>query len=329
MAPLNIQDNNSATKVKHLTDAMCDAISHGRYKTGQALPSVNQLSRQYSLSRDTVFKAYRELKKRGIVDSTPAKGYHVAGTMNKVLLMLDIYSPFKDVLYNSFVSMLPKNFKVDLVFHFYNEHLFETVISDSIGRYNFYVIMNFSNEGLHESLHKIDPSKLLILDLGDFEKKDYAFVCQDFGESVYRCLTENRLLFAKYKRFTLYLPDESEHPKILIRYFKKFARENLLEAEVVKSLQKVHLVKETAYLIIQQKDLVELVKRCRLEDLVVGEEVGLIAYNDTPMYEIIGNGITVVSTDFAAMGQKAAAFLKTREKVHEVIPARMIVRGSL
>ena len=239
MTELNIQDNYSSTKVKHLVDALCDAISQGKYKTGQALPSVNQLSRQYNLSRDTVFKAYRELKKRGIVDSTPAKGYHVAGMMNKVLLMLDIYSPFKDVLYNSFVSRLPKNFKVDLVFHFYNEHLFETVISDSIGRYNYYVIMNFSNEVLHDSLRKIDPAKLLILDLGDFEKNDYAFVCQDFGKSVYDCLKDNLNLIRKYKRFVLYLPDESEHPKILIKYFRKFARDHHLDAEVIRSPQKV------------------------------------------------------------------------------------------
>jgi len=329
MIKLHIQENYSSTKVKHLTDALCDAINQGKYNTGQTLPSVNQLSKQYNLSRDTVFKAYRELKKRGIVDSTPAKGYHVAGMMNKVLLMLDIYSPFKDVLYNSFASRLPKNFKVDLVFHFYNEHLFETVISDSIGRYNYYVIMNFSNEMLHDSLRRIDPSKLLILDLGDFEKNDLAFVSQDFGISVYECLVSNINLIRKYKRFVLYLPDESEHPKILVRYFKKFVKDNRIEADVIKSLQKINLVKDTAYLIIQQKDLVEIVKRCRKGHLAIGKDIGLIAYNDTPMYEIIENGITVISTDFAAMGQKAAEFVNTREKVKELIPARMIVRGSL
>ena len=75
--------------------------------------------------------------------------------MNKVLLMLDVYSPFKDVLYNAFVQNLPKNYKVDLVFHFYNERLFETVIHDSLGRYNHYVIMNFSNEFLHDSCGKL------------------------------------------------------------------------------------------------------------------------------------------------------------------------------
>ena len=253
MPKLIIQDNYSSTKVKHLVDALCDAISQEKYKTGQVLPSVNQLSRKYNLSRDTVFKAYRELKKRGIVDSMPAKGYHVAGMMNKVLLMLDIYSPFKDVLYNSFVGRLSKNFSVDLVFHFYNEHLFETVIADSIGRYNYYVIMNFSNEVLHDSLRKIDPARLLILDLGDFEKNDCAFVCQDFGKSVYACLQSNINLIRKYNRLILFLPDESEHPKILRKYFRSFAKDHHIEAEIVKTTGKLKLKRDTAYLIIQQK----------------------------------------------------------------------------
>jgi DNA-binding LacI/PurR family transcriptional regulator len=169
----------------------------------------------------------------------------------------------------------------------------------------------------------------LLLDLGDFEKKDYAFVCQDFGKSVYACLTENISLVRKYKRFVLFLPDESEHPKILLRYFKKFTKDNEIVADVIKNLKNISLAKDTAYLIIQQKDLVEMVKQCRKEQLIIGKDIGLIAYNDTPMYEIIENGITVISTDFAAMGQKAAEFLRTREKVKELIPARMIVRGSL
>jgi DNA-binding transcriptional regulator YhcF (GntR family) len=319
----------STTKVKHLVDALSNAISQGNFKAGEKLPSVNQISQQYNLSRDTVFKAYRELKSHGIIDSTPAKSYHVVNVMNKVLLMLDVYSPFKDVLYNAFVNHLPKNYKVDLVFHFYNQHLFETVINDSLGRYNHYVIMNFGNEVLHPSLKKIDQGKLLLLDLGDFEKDDYPFVCQDFGKSVYACLTANISLIKKYENFVLCLPDESEHPKILVRYFKKFARDHEFKTEVVKSISKTRLNKDTAYLVILQKDLVEMVKRCRFENLAIGKDIGLIAYNDTPMYEIIENGITVISTDFARMGQNAAEYVKTRQKVYEIIPAQMIVRGSL
>lgn len=319
----------STTKVKHLVDALGNAISQGQFKAGEVLPSVNLISRQYHLSRDTVFKAYQELKSQGIIDSTPAKSYYVANVMNKILLMLDVYSPFKDTLYNFFANSLPRNYKVDLVFHFYNEHLFETVINDSLGRYNHYVIMNFSNETFHPSLQKIDQGKLLLIDLGDFDKGDHPFVCQDFGKSVYNCLTKNISLIKKYDKLILCHPPESEHPKILVRYLKKLARDFEVNFEVIKSFPKTGLTKGTAYLVIQQKDLVKMVKSCRLENLVIGQDIGLIAYNDTPMYEIIENGITVISTDFAKMGHLAAEYVKTRQKVHEIIPAQMIVRGSL
>jgi len=329
LSNLFVPGNSGTTKVKLLVDALCDAIGQGKFKPGEILPSVNQLSKEYNLSRDTVFKAYRELKKRGIIHSTRAKGYYVAGATHKVLLMLDIYSPFKDVLYNSFVRSLPSNFKVDLVFHFYNEHLFETVLNDAAGRYNYYVIMNFSNERLHNSLKKIDPSRLLILDLGDFEKFDYAYVCQDFGKSVYNALAEHASFFKKYKKFVLYLPDDCEHPKILIPYFRKFADNFAIHAEVITSPTRFRITKNTAFLIIQQKDLVRTVKICREKNLLIGRDIGLIAYNDTPMYEIIENGITVISTDFALMGRRAAECLKTGNRLQEIIPARMIIRGSL
>jgi DNA-binding transcriptional regulator YhcF (GntR family) len=326
---LHFSKSFSTTKKRHLVDALSNAISQGKYKPGHPLPSVNQLSKKYDLSRDTVFKAYRELKLHGIIDSTPAKAYHVMNVTNKVLLMLDVYSPFKDVLYNAFVSNLPKNYKVDLVFHFYNERLFETVINDSLGRYNYYVIMNFNNEFLHESIRRIDPGKLLLLDLGDFNKSKYPFICQDFGRSVYECLAKNISLLKKYKKLVVFLPDESEHPKILIRYIKKLSRDLELNTEVIKSMPAPGLTKGTAYLVIQQKDLVNMVKQCRFEKLRIGSDVGLIGYNDTPMYEIIENGITVISTDFALMGWRSSEFVKTRQDVKEIIPARMIVRGSL
>ena len=46
------------TKVKQLADLISQDISMGRYKTDTALPSINQLSHDYKVSRDTVFKAY-------------------------------------------------------------------------------------------------------------------------------------------------------------------------------------------------------------------------------------------------------------------------------
>lgn len=326
---LPINPSNSSTKVQHLVDVLANAISQGDFQPGDALPSVNKISKQYNLSRDTVFKAYQELKQRGIVESKPAKGYHVIGTMNKILLLLDVYSPFKDVLYNSFIKNLPKNCKVDIVFHFYNEHLFETVIFDSLGRYNNYVVMNFNNENIHASLRKIDPNKLLLLDLGDFDKENYSYVYQDFGKSVYQCLLTGIEQIRKYKKIHLYMPDDSEHPKITTRYFKKFCKDQTIESEVIKSINSHDVNEGNMYFIIRPKDLIEVVKCCREKQMQLGKDVGLIAYNDTPMYEIIENGITVISTDFAQMGAKAAEFICTKQKMQEIIPTKLIMRGSL
>ena len=83
------------TKVKQLADLISQDISIGKYKAEDALPSINQLSQYYKVSRDTVFKAFLDLKERGIIDSTPGKGYYVVNRQRSILLLLDEYSPFK------------------------------------------------------------------------------------------------------------------------------------------------------------------------------------------------------------------------------------------
>lgn len=326
---LSLHITPSSTKVQHLVDALVKAIGDGVFPAGSQLPSVNKLSKDHNLSRDTVFKAFSELKKKGIVESTPAKGYHVSNQNFKVLLFLDTYSPFKDVLYNSFVNALPKNYKVDLLFHYYNSQLFEQVILDSLGRYNAFVIMNSSNEEMHEVLKKIETSKLLLLDLGDFDKLNYSFVCQDFGPAVYQCLVDEKQLFAKYSKAYLIFPKDSEHPRITAKYFKKFCKEINLECHVQEKLSEDLLMQGCMYFLIRQKELIEILKTCKKNNYKVGKDIGVVAYNDTPIYEILEDGITVISTDFGEMGKKAAQFIVSREMIKEWIKTSLIVRNSL
>ena len=160
-----------ASKVTQLADALSQAISRKEFLEGDSLPSINQLSAQYGVSRDTVFKAFLDLRERGLIDSTPGKGYYVTSQVTNVLLLLDQYTPFKEALYNSFVRHLPINYKVDLLFHQYNERLFNTILRESIGKYNKYIVMNFDNEKFSTVLNKINPSRLLLLDFGKFEKE--------------------------------------------------------------------------------------------------------------------------------------------------------------
>jgi DNA-binding LacI/PurR family transcriptional regulator len=84
-----------------------------------------------------------------------------------------------------------------------------------------------------------------------------------------------------------------------------------------------------AYFFFRQKDLVDWLKIARAKGLRTGIEIGLLAYNDSPLFEVIEKGITTISTDFRMMGVRAAEYVKTKERIQEIIPTRLIIRNSL
>ncbi|HNW51815.1 MAG TPA: winged helix-turn-helix domain-containing protein, partial [Prolixibacteraceae bacterium] len=75
---LNINPQSNTLKYLQLVDAVANAIKEGTLNEGDMLPSVNDLVKNASLSRDTIFKAYNELKSRGLVESVPNRGYFIS-----------------------------------------------------------------------------------------------------------------------------------------------------------------------------------------------------------------------------------------------------------
>jgi len=322
--------SNSTSKIKSLADGISLSIMQGRLKEGDNLLSINEASSLHKVSRDTVFKAYNELKKRGLIDSTPQKGYFVTGEVNHVLLLLDTYSSFKQNLYRRFTANLPENYKVDLIFHQYNERLFETIVRESIGKYSMYVIMNFSNTHFSETLTAIPSSKLLLLDFGDFEKTDYSYLCQDFNQAFFNCLNQGRELLKKYKKLTFVFPEELCHPVSAIEYFIKFCLTEKFEYEVIRKESDWKGVEAgTAYVCILPEDLVKIIKAADMAGLKVGSEIGLIALNDEPVLEVIKDGISSISIDFGLMGEKAANFITGKQPIQEYLPTELIITSSL
>ena len=302
----------------------------GELRMGDNLMSINEASTFFKVSRDTVFKAYNELKRRGQIDSAPTKGYFVTGEVNHVLLLLDTYSSFKQNLYHRFAANLPENYKVDLIFHQYNERLFETIVHESIGKYSMYVIMNFSNEHFSETLATIPSNKLLLLDFGNFDKSGYSYICQDFNNSFFECLVQGQDLLRKYKKLTFVFPEEVCHPVSAIEYFVKFCISQQFEYEVLRKESDWRGVEaETAYICILSEDLVKIIKAADQAGLSIGGDIGLIAYNNEAVLEVIKNGISSISIDFGLMGEKAANFITGKQSIQEYLPTELIVRNSI
>ncbi|MGN0037109.1 MAG: GntR family transcriptional regulator [Bacteroidaceae bacterium] len=321
---------SSVSKVRSLADTLAEEIRKKKYAVGTPLPSINCLSRRYGVSRDTVFKAFAELRSRKLIASAPGKGYYVNATQRTIFLLLDEYSPFKDTLYNSFVQHLPSaHYKVDLWFHQYNEEIFSQVLSAAIGRYDYYVVMNFDNERLSPLVSRLPASRLLLLDFGRFDKQPYAYLCQNFDESFYEALETLTERILSYRRIIFQLPAHSHHPRVSAEALLRYASAHGLSAEVSTEETIEQAREKTLYVVIRQIDVVSLIKAGRRSGLHCGADYGLIAYNDTPAYEVIGQGITAMTIDWAEMGRRAARFITHDEVPRDYLPTIVRLRGSL
>ena len=326
---MNIVFSQQISKVKQLSDAISMAISNGEYEEGDLLPSISQLSKKYDVSRDTVFKAFSELKDKNIINSASTKGYFVSKAVVNVFLLLDTCNPFKFELYNELTRYLPLNYKIDLYFHQYNEERFNKMIDGCAGRYNFYLIMNLQNDVYSEMLDKLDHNKTMLLDFGKFEKEKFAYACQGFDTTLYECLVSGIDLLRKYNRIIFVYPNAAEHPDGCLPYFEKFCNDFNFPYSLTEEIEEEKIRPGTVFLIVSHTDLVELVKIMRRKKYINGEDIGIVVFNDEPIFEILDNGITAISADFRMMGKIAAEFIRTRKKIQTYIPTNLIIRGSL
>ncbi len=330
LIPLNIVQAVGQTKLQQLIHAIAEAIANGALKAGDAVPSVNQMSDESGFSRDTVFKAYKILKERNLIESAPMKGYFVSGEAFKVFMLLDDFSAFKEQLYQSFRQNLPDKYSVDLLFHHYNREVFNQLIENSLGRYNMYVVMNIEEHGMAKVLNKIDPNKLLLLDIGTPETNKTHYILQDFNTSLISCLEEAIEKIKKYDEFVLvYDRKLTPHPEVIVQAVQHFCNRHSLSFRLIGNIESEIIEKGSAYFVIRDSDLVKVIKTCRAKHFRVGEDLGVLSYNDTPMKEIVGDGISVISTDFGEMGREAALFIKNKKKTIRILSTSLILRASL
>jgi DNA-binding transcriptional regulator YhcF (GntR family) len=325
----NINPQSNTLKYLQLVDAIANAIMEGALTAGDMLPSVNDLVKNASLSRDTIFKAYTELKNRGLIESVPNRGYFISSSRNKVLLFLDTFKAYKEVLYDGFRANLPDTISVDLNFHHYNIEVFEHIIDDSIGKYSYYIVMNFDHPEIERIINKIPQDKLLVIDWNIHANENHSCVYQDFGQIVYDIFSDNVEKIKTFKRFIYLYPEKMTfHPKTSVDNFKKFGTDNQIDYMVEFNPKNIDIQKGDLYFLVSDRTLAMLLDQATTKGFELGKDVGIISYNETPMKKYVKEGITVISTDFTLMGKKAAEFVLNPGPLKYVVPTQLIKRKS-
>ncbi len=332
MSIISIKDNLGIPKYKQIISSIEEALVDGIIKKGDRLPSINSIKNKFSISRDTVLKAFNELKVRGIVQSIAGKGYYIKSeninTTQKVFLLFDELNSFKEDLYNSFLENLDTNTQVDIFFHHFNYDVFSKLIYDNIGNYNHYVIMPANLKGTDKVIEKLPFDKVCILDQTHIELSQYSAIYQNFEKDIFKNLTLGQGLIKKYQKLIL-LFQKQKQPQGMLKGFNQFCKTNNLIHEVIESLENRVPKSGELFLIPDDKNLIVIIKKIKEAQLVLAKNIGIISYNDTLLKEIVEGGITTISTDFIKMGEQLAQMIANKKQSKIENPSNLILRHSL
>lgn len=331
-------DYISATpKYLQLANGVIKAIGEGKLVKDDLLPSINELSFEFEISRDTAEKGYKYLKEMGIVGSVPGKGYFIKSVDTKIelkiFLLFNKLSPHKKIIYDSFVEALGDLASID--FYIYNNDysFFKKLIEQKKNDYTHYVIIPHFNEGgenVQEILNAIPSDKLILLDkLQAGIKGKFGAVYEDFENDIYHALEQALPRLSKYNAINIIFPRDSYFPQEILQGFYKFCQQYAFNYNVIHQIQDQPIKAGAVYLCLMDIDLVNLIEQILPTKLKVGKDVGVISYNESPMKKIILNGITTISTDFEMMGMKAAQLIIEKSTSHIPIPFSLTLRPSL
>jgi DNA-binding transcriptional regulator YhcF (GntR family) len=335
---LNINAEKRTPIYLQIVESITDAIRRGNYKKGDRIYSINELSNEYFLARDTVQKAYNILHEKGIIISVKGKGYYVNETnidaSFRVLLLFSKISNYKKQIYNAFVNTIGKNAVVDIKIHHFNTGILKEHIENHLFDYDYFVIMPHFYDDPAEALKiikTIPADQLIILDKNiPYSDLKSGAVYQDFQNDIVDALEQGLDLLSKYDKLLLVYPHgESYSPDIQLG-FRKFCMQNNFKFEVIPEVnESTQVHAREAYIVIEENDLCATIMKAREQQLEIGKDLGIVSYNDSPLKEILLEGITVMTTDHAQMGETAARLILDNSKEKIKNPFVLIRRKSL
>jgi DNA-binding LacI/PurR family transcriptional regulator len=209
----------------------------------------------------------------------------------------------------------------------------ENLIQESLGKYHYYVVMPHFTENTEtvlQTLNKIPKSKLILLDKNlDQLTGDYSAIYQDFERDINSALHSGSDLIKKYRKLVLVYPKEVSYPIEIVKGFRRFCQESDKPFSIINCIDEEPIAGGTAFVVLEESDLIDLIKYCRDKNLVLGQDIGIISYNETPLKEILVSGITVISTDHEKMGETAARMMRNRQQGKIRNPFTLIRRNSL
>lgn len=332
-----IDEDSVTPKYLQIVNSVLKAVQQGHVGMDYVLPSINDLSFELNIARDTAERAYRQLKKLGVVGSIPGKGYFISDVDIRqdirVLLLFNKLSAHKKIIYDAFVDTLGDHAAID--FYIYNNDvgLFRRIVRNRRKGYTHIVIIPHFIEGAEKAAEIIDgitEGQLILLDKAvEGVQRPCGSVYEDFGKDIYGALVQALPRLSHYRRLRLLTRTPSYFPAEIREGFERFCIQYAFPFDTLVDADQIRPVEGDVFLSLTEDDLLTLIDRIQSDGLRPGTDVGLISYNETPWKRFILNGITTISTDFRSMGEMAARMILDNAPGHVAVPFALTLRNSL
>ncbi len=316
----NVDVNLRTPIYKQLLSEFERLIDTGKFRVGMCIPSMNELSAQLNISKETVKKVYSILRERGAIESIHGKGFFVTarqdGRKLRIFLLLDKLSQYKQILYDAFISEMRD--KAEVTIYMYNQDIetFESFIDSALDNYDYYLVTPHfpldaeTQARALKTLKRIPNRKLIVLDnwLRSLQG-NYGAVYQDMANDIYDGLSTAIEDIRKYNKLHVIILPTSLYGSLIMVGISRFCEEYGIEVEFHYDINESIMQRGNLYLLLNGQlgiGLVEVARSATNRGLQIGKDVGVISYNESYLNEIILGGLTTVSTDFEQMGRLAA-----------------------
>ena len=316
---------------KQLISQIEQKIISGEFAPGYQLPSMNELAADLDVSKETIKKSYTILRDKGVLEPHQGKGFYVKGFEEerplRILLLFDKLSSYKQVLFQSFIDKVGPNAEVTIRIHNQNLDVLEFFIDEDVDRFDFYVVtphfpLDFTSQKRMLKLLKRIPNRKLILvdrNLPDLPG-NYGAVYQDFSSDIAHALADGLDKLKQFSKLNVLIMPNSLYSAEIKQAIGQFCNDNEIELEFHQGVSENIVRSNEVYLMLNSQHdagLLSFFQMAKQKGLSIGEDISLISYNDSPINELILNGLTAVSTDFKQMGEIVAQMIldKTLSKV--------------
>lgn len=308
---LQLLDHCPRPKYLQLADHFRQQIRSRQLSGHTHLPSINDLSAQYDLSRDTVRKAYMELKRTNLVEAVRGKGYYVRPTAtsnagNRRLVLLEGPEGLGAVVQRHFRPTDLNGMEIDYRFHYGEPQRLQTIAAGQLNRYAQILITGQfagrASDTVRKSIANFPAERTcVLLSHGEGLPLPYAGADIDWGKILLNGLLECKAQLREVTYLHLCFSPRSSLPKQLLPGFQQFCIASGIRGGIAGADEIASPTAGSLYVISDVFQVMALLAAARANKLVLGRDYRVLFVGTEALPEIGGERITTLTIDVPAL----------------------------